>query len=364
MNAFTLFRLESDDTIRIEQTTDKSAARKVFEAGRIEKSPDGSLNISLPSDLRATKNVYLDLPRSFLRLRILEMPLSDPNKIRKILPVKAEGLFRKPLQDLCLDYIAISEQEGKKRILLCATEQSKVLKLINALKAGGFEPRVIASTDLIAQCGRKSDSLEGFLNPPGLNDNERLSLVSKELRRPSLNFRRGSLSYTAHHREAAKLLRRTVPLLVILVALLIANWGVRYNYMGKRIDRYKDREVEIFKQVFPAGAKLVDPSYQIKAKIQGIQKNLKVLSGTDPLDLLEILADAKGAIDNLILDEVKITEDSVLVKGSCPSFEAMNLIAESLRAYYTNVKVSDSKTSVEGGVRFSLVLSGKRSSQS
>ncbi len=361
MNAFTLFRFESDDIIRIEQITDKSATRKPFEAARIEKSQDGSYKLLLPSGLRITKNVYLDLPRSFLRLRVLEMPLVDPDKIRKILPVKAEGLFRKPLQDLCLDYIVLPEQEGKKKILLCAMEKSKIIKLINAFKAEGFEPRVIASTDLISQCRRQLVSLEEFIVPPELDENERLGIVRKELRRPSLNFRRGSLKYIAHHKEAAKLLRSTVPLMVILIALLVANWGVRYQYMEKRINRYKDSEAEIFKQVFPAGSKLVDPSYQIKAKIQEIKGNLAILSGTDSLDVLEVLADAKGAIDNLILDEIKITEDSVVVKGSGPSFETMNFMAEKLRFYYSEVKIADSKTSVEGNVRFSLVLSGKRS---
>ncbi len=360
MNAFTLFRFESEDTIHIEQTADKSATQKVLEAGRLEKSSDGSYKLLLPSELSKTKNVYLDLPRSFLRLRVLEVPLSDPDKIRKILPVKAEGLFRKPLQDLCLDYIALPEQEGKKKILLCAAERSKIIKLIDAFKDEGFEPRVIASTDLISQSQQQPVVLENFINPPELDKNERISLVRKELRHPSLNFRRGSLRYTAHQKEAAKLLRSTVPLTAVLIALLIANWGVRYKYMEKKIESYKEREAGIFKQVFPTGAKMVDPSYQIKAKIQEIKGNLEVLSGTDPLDVLEILADAKESIDNVILDEIKITEDSVVVKGSSPSFETMNLITEKLRSHYTEVKVSDSKTSVEGGVRFSLVLSGKR----
>ena len=364
MSAFTLFRLESDKTIRIEQVADKQTARKVLEAGEYEDLPDGSFKISLPAGLTRTRNVYLDIPRSFLCLRVLDMPFSDPDKIRNIIPVKAEGLFRKQVQDLCLDYLFLPDEEGKKKMLLCAVGQAKVAALISAFQAEGFEPRVIASTDLISYAGRQSLSLEGLLNPPRLDENERISLICKELRRPSLNFRQGELSYTAHHREAVKLLRLTVPLLVILVALFVANWGVRYKDMSKRLNRYKDYEAEIFKQVFPADAKLVDPSYQIKAKIHEIKENMAVLSSADLLDVFEILAETKGAIGNVILDEIKITEDSVVVKGTGPSFESMNLMVEALRFYYSGVKVSDSKTSVTGGVRFSLVLSGRKGLQS
>lgn len=357
MKSVTVLRPEADQTISV---TEIAAGREPSitrtATGRYEETPDGAFSISLPDGLSESRHVFLDLPSSFLSLRIIPMPLEDPAKIRRLLPVEAEGRFQSPVSDLVLDYLPLPPGDEGHRVLLSAASLDRLSALIDALSGAGMEPRVVGSLDLTARAREAELSVDHLMEPPAMDDSERLSLAITEMKNPGMNFRHGPLKYTAHQKEAVRLVRWTAPLGALFLVLLIANWGLRYHALSSDIKDIKSREADVFAMAFPSGGKMVDTAYQIKAKSFEVKKKLQTLSGVDPLSVIQSLAQMKGEPTDIVLSEVRITEDSAIVKGEGATFKMMNDFAEKLRAVFDDVTVSDSSSSAAGGVRFSLQI--------
>ncbi|MBI5141254.1 MAG: hypothetical protein HZA20_03545 [Nitrospirae bacterium] len=356
MRSFTIIRLEDDGAFRVENVSGKPAGIKSTQTGRYEEAPDGAYTLTLPPGTAASSHVYLDLPPGFLSMRVITTPFSDDKKIRELLPVEAEDRFMTPASDLVLDYISFPKDGGERRILLCAAQETRLAALVNALIAKGFDPQVIGSTAMTALMKQPEASIEQIQSPPPLSDTRRAAIVAEEMRKPSLNLRRGRLRSTSGEQAAAKMLRWSAALAALCMALVAANWFIRYRAAGASIESHKKSQAELFQKVFPKGSKMVDPTYQIKARTKELATKLGVLSGIDPLELLETVADAKSATAGVVVDEIRATGDSVTIRGTGPSFGVIDMLADRFKTVYSDVKIADSKASSESGVRFSLTF--------
>jgi hypothetical protein len=368
LSSFTIIRLEEDGTFRVEAVSGKLTGKPIgirsAQAGRYEEAPDGSFTLALPPGTAASTppstNAYLDLPPGFLSLRVITAPFTDDKKIRELLPVEAEDRFITPASDLTLDYISFPHDGGERRILLCAAREERLAALLNALADKGFDPRVIGSTAIAALMKQPEVSIELIRSPPPLDDTRRAAIASEEMKKPSLNLRRGRLRSTAGEQAAAKTLRWSTALAAICIALVAANWFIRYRAAGASIESHKKSQAELFQKVFPKGSKMVDPTYQMKARAKELETRLGVLSGIDPLELLETVADAKALTSGVVFDEIRAGGDAITIRGTGPSFGVIDMLSDRFKASYSDVKIADSKASSEGGVRFSLTLAGRK----
>lgn len=364
MRSFTIIRLEDDGTFRVENIAGKLAGIKSAQTGRYEEAPDGAFTLALPPEMAvstaAPAHIYLDLPPGFLSLRVITTPFTDDKKIRELLPVEAEDRFMTPASDLALDYISFPHEGGERRILLCAAREERLAALVNALAAKGFDPHVIGSTAIAALMKQPEVSITQLQSPPPLSDTQRAAIASEEMKKPSLNLRRGRLRSTSGEQAAARMLRWSAALAALCIALVAANWFIRYRAAGASIEAHKKSQAELFQKVFPKGSKMVDPTYQMKARTKELETKLGALSGIDPLELLETAADAKALTSGVVFDEIRATGDSITIRGTGPSFGVIDMLADRFKTVYSDVKIADSKASSEGGVRFSLTVAGKK----
>lgn len=363
MKRFTLLSVSGDGSLTIRTCANGGTPSvHVRAGGRIETDAEGTLRTVLPEGLEATGPVLLDLPPSQVLRRVLPMPIRDASKVRELLPMEAEGRFQAPVPELALEYLDLpgtdTGGDAPAEMLLLATPKTKLAGLLDALAEGGLDPKIVTCLPLRNLTDGETTPVEEIMEPPALDEATELRLAGRELRQPRLNFRQGDLRYTAHQKEAVRVLRLTVPLLVILAVLLAANWGVRYRHLSSRVSAATERQAEIFRSAFPKGSKQVDASLQVRTRTRELTEKLEVLSGLAALDRLESiseLADAAGAID---LTEARLDENTVVLKGSGDSFGTMNAFAESLKKIFSSVEISDSTADTAGGVRFTLVLKG------
>jgi len=105
----------------------------------LKKSVEG---ISLPG-----VEVIVSLPPRLVSYRNLQVPFKDPKKIRQVLPFELEPTLPYPVEDLIIDSQVISQGE-KTDILVGFVLKAGLLKILDALKSLGIEPRMAAPAGL------------------------------------------------------------------------------------------------------------------------------------------------------------------------------------------------------------------------
>ena len=364
MRRITLLRIESDEEISLVQYEPGGAGVRLRAAARIE-SEDGGLSVRLPDGVEPSRHVILDLPPSWIRRRVLSMPIRDPAKVRELLPMEAEGRFQEGPDELVLDFIPLPPDEsragdGGQRIALLAAPKKELGAILSALERTGLDPRVVSCLEIAALSPGAGGAVDALLEPPPLDEAGRLERAAEELRTSRFNLRRGELRYTAHQRETVRLLRWTVPLLIVLLLLLGANWGLRHRHLKERIEAAHRQEESVFRSVFPKDARLVNAVYQVEARTRELETRLAVLTGIDPLEAILRISSAIETAGAVELDEARMDEGAVVLKGRGDAFGTMNRFAELLKSDYASVEISDSSTDAEGGVRFTIVLKQER----
>jgi len=163
-----------------------------------------------------------------------------------------------------------------------------------------------------------------------------------------VNFRTGSLAYTAGRDKALKRLRVAMILAAVLLLLLIAETSLRFFLVQRDLKSVNNSIRTIYKEVFPNRKKAVDEAAELRSEI----KRLGGSSTTGGLlPQLKKLADIKGG-DVTGLFEVEMDGDQLRVRGDARSMAAVNDFRTRAAPLFNGAEVGEIKSRTDGSVTF------------
>lgn len=160
-----------------------------------------------------------------------------------------------------------------------------------------------------------------------------------------VNFRSGSMAYTAGHLKIIRRLRMTAILAAILVLLLFTETGVRYYLLHRDVNSLDASIGKIYRGIFPTRKKPIDPVGEVKSEIRR-------LAGGDAtrriLPLLRTIAEAKGEEVTGFYD-AEIDGSRITLKGDAKSVNDFKARAAKSLA---TAEISEIKSKSDGTVSF------------
>lgn len=188
-----------------------------------------------------------------------------------------------------------------------------------------------------------------------------LVLQIEEGLKGAVNFRKGEFANTEAFDRASKGFRVTVAL-VATVALL---WGalvyIQSRHISTETAQIKGELYSSYRRAFPAEATVQDPLYQLEIKLKEQAGDMALMGrGVDVLENMRLLSEAGGRV-GITLYELSMSGRRVTAKGKAPSFDkAVKFKDELLKLNaFKKPVLTDVKTSVSGGVTFSIALDNK-----
>lgn len=172
----------------------------------------------------------------------------------------------------------------------------------------------------------------------------------------TINLRKGEFEYTKEKTAARKRLKTASAAVIFLALLLVADIYIKYLGASKELSSYNDTMRASYLELFPADRNVVDPLYQLEAKMKALRNEAAVLGGgRSVLDIMNTLARSGGEL-KVRFSELSVTREKVIAKGEAPSFEAANSFSERLAPgpLFSEARVSDVKAGPGGGAVFSI----------
>jgi general secretion pathway protein L len=167
-------------------------------------------------------------------------------------------------------------------------------------------------------------------------------------REEPVNFRSGTLAYTAGREKTLKKLRVSMVLAAVLLLLLIVETSLRYFLVRRDLNSVNNSISSIYREVFPNRKKPVDEAAELRAEIK------RLGGGTASgglLPLLKKLADIKGG-DVTGLFEVEMDGDQLRVRGDARSMAAVNDFRTRAAPLFSTAEVGEIKSRPDGSVTF------------
>jgi general secretion pathway protein L len=164
------------------------------------------------------------------------------------------------------------------------------------------------------------------------------------------DFRRGDLVWTAGDVKLRKKLRLTAILASLTILLLFAFKGLQYRAARADLASLNVSISSIYREIFPTRAKAVDEVAEVRGEIR---KLARVEGSTGFLDVLKMLAEAKGASINGLY-EAELEGSALRIKGDARSAQAVNDFKAALTPLMATVQLGEVKSRPDGTVTFSL----------
>lgn len=169
-----------------------------------------------------------------------------------------------------------------------------------------------------------------------------------------VNFRQGTLAYTAGRERLRKSLRLPAILAICVVLALFAELGVRWQLLRKDVASLDKSIGMIYREVFPK-RKPVDEAAEIRAEIRRLAGSGGESSVLATLKILaEALNDGVGGFS-----EVELDGTTVRLRGEAKSLQAVNDLKSRLATQLTGLELVESRSKgTSGEVAFVLRASG------
>lgn len=162
-----------------------------------------------------------------------------------------------------------------------------------------------------------------------------------------VNFRSGSLAYTAEQTRQLRRLRVTAILATVLVLLLFLEVGLRY-YLARRDVASLDASIAaIYREIFPSRKKPVDAVGEVRSEIRRLAG---AGSSSRALPVLKKLAEIKGE-EITGFYEIDLDNDKLQIKGDARSVNEFKSRAEKA---LPGSEISEIKSKSDGTVSFVL----------
>ena len=166
----------------------------------------------------------------------------------------------------------------------------------------------------------------------------------------AVDFRTGALASTKGRAQARRQLRLPMVLAILLVALLVADAGIRYTLVRRDLASLDASIGAIYRELFPNRKKAVDEVGELRAELRKLSPTA---GGSAVLATLRRLAEGGGdGLDGLY--EAEIDGKQVRLKGDARSAQAVTDFRNRLTGLFSSVDVGEIASRPDGGVRFTL----------
>lgn len=315
-------------------------------------------DISIPELPGNIDEFYLSLPVAALNFRLMELPFSDKEKILSVLPYELDGIiFNKVgMGGFILDGIILESNGGKSRVLAIYIEKAVLNKIIEKLKTFNIDPMVVTSIELNRIV--REFQPEKLLNPVDVSLDERVSTAVEELKASTINLRQGELSYTKDAERIRRSLRWTAFLGIAVAVLFLLSIALKLVSARKEISTIQGDMRKVYSEIFPGDKNISVGIYQFKSWMKEVKGKEGFLIGISPLDVLLNLSNINRG--SVTFNEITIDKERVILRGEAAAFGDVQHIKDALSDILSEVNITDSKTSVQNRVLFTITAKEKK----
>jgi len=313
-----------------------------------------------PPQLAKVKDFYLSLPLSWLNFRILELPFADPDRLREVIPFELEGIILPPTKEITFDVVVLERENGGCKVLVAYTEQDRLRDILERLAALSIDPRIITCLELRCSLQEAKEELPWRLldfAPISLDPESRLEAGRQELVAPTINLRRGPLSF-ARDREKTKRGLRLMAVLSLSLALVVhLDLGFKIVQARRDIASLRTEMRSRYAALFPGEKNVTDEVYFLKSHLKEFQAQGEALKEVDLLQLLVDLSTRK--VPGTVFSEIDVQESLLTLKGQADSMASLEKLIESLKEPLREISLSEMKPSAAGRISFTLIAKGR-----
>jgi len=316
----------------------------------------GQYEFSPASEARNMENTYLSLPLSCLNFRVIELPFSDKERIREVLPFELDGMMLSGADSVIFDNIVVGSADQKYKVLAVYIEKDLLKKVLDSLQAYGIDPVFVTCLELRGKV--KDFSLPDLLVPVMLEPGKRVGLAVEEIKNPTINLRRQEFSYTRDLEKTRKSLRVTAVLLALLILVLSADIFLKIISVRSEVSALKNSMRKEYKDIFPEEKNIMNELYQLKSHMKELQDREDIFVGINPLDLLLKFSDIER--HGIVFNEITEDKANIVLKGEAPSLGDIQKLKDRLGGILADVTIADSKTSGRNTMLFTITAKEKR----
>ena len=302
------------------------------------------------------EDACLSLPVSMLNFRVLELPFSDRERIREVLPFELEGMILGGTDKVLLDGIVVGKTDGKYQVLAVYIEKGIIKDILGKLNSRGVDPAFITALEL----GKivKEFSPGRLLSLPSMDDNERIELAREEMRYPSVNLRREEFAYTRDVEKTRRSLRTTWVFAILVCIAVSANLLFQIVTTKNEVAALKREMLKSYQDLFPQEKNIMNVLYQLKSHMKELSGKEDLFIGADPLNLLWKLAQTDKL--SAVFYEITTDKGNIILKGEAQSLSNIQKIKDNLGTLFDEVNIADSKSSAQGKMLFTIAAKEKR----
>lgn len=306
----------------------------------------------LPSDTvpRDADVVYLSLPLSSLNFRLVDLPFREEEKIREVIPYELEGVILGGIETVVFDSVIVGKTETANQILVAYIEKQRLQTILEKLSTFGVDPACVTSLELRHVLG--GFAVEKLVSPVLISDEERVALAIEEIKRPTINLRRGEFSYARDIEKRKKSLTVTAALLAAMLLVIAADFGYRFLSLNREEKALRDEIRQSYLELFPDERNIVNELHQTKAHLRALRERQDMFGGTKPLDVLETLSRIER--DGARFTEVTIDGEKITVRGEAGSFSGVQNLQAQMLKHFADVTIADSSVSAQAKTLFTI----------
>ncbi len=301
------------------------------------------------------KELYLSLPFNILGMRILEFPFSDREKINSALPYELSQTILDDIDEVVWDIVEIDSGNGHARVIVVYAKRKDIEEILKGFNHYGSGISVITSLGLssIRPLFRNLESLTEGVSYSDYKDRY-IALVHEELKRPFFNLGRKDVLRSIEYERASKRLRVTRYLLLILIFLILLNFGVRIFYNLRAIDEMDNIISARYKGAFPLES-IKSPLLQLRSHIKELKDKDTLLTSIPVLDIMNSIK----LIDGVSINEIRIEDSNLNLKGEASQLRDVDLFRNSLSLSFKEVNIVESKQ-LSGRIKFLITARFER----
>ena len=328
-----------------------------YEIKESKKYPlSGRYDLSLDPLTDDIESAYLSLPISILNFRIIDLPFSDRERIRQILPFELDGVILGGSEEVIFDDVIIGASDNKYQVLAVYIEKHIMREILEKLKSYNIDPVFVMSIELKEIL--KDFTPERLVLPVMLEDEDRIALALEEIKTPTINLRRDEFSYKRDIEKTKKSLRVTAVLTVLLALVLSAHLLLKIVTARYEVAFLKNEMRKTYQEIFPGEKNIRNELYQLKSRLKELKSKEEFYAGVNLLNLFLELSqiDKRGVVFN----EITADRGNLTMKGEAPSLSDIQNVRGKLERFLNEVTISDSKSSSQGTLLFTITAKERR----
>lgn len=309
-----------------------------------------TFDISIDTALGNAETTYLSLPVGSLNFRLIDLPFSDRERIREVLPFELDGMILGGTEAVILDAVIVGRTDDGYQVLAVYIEKNRIKTILEKLNAHGIDPACVTSLELKHALNRFS--LSKLVPPVSITNEERIALAIEEIKNPTVNLRRDEFTYTRDVERTRKSVKVTAVLCMMIVLILSADILYRILSAGQEIALLRNEIRKTYLELFPGEKNIVNELHQIKSHIKELKSREEIFIGIKPLNMLSELAQIER--DGARFNEVTIDGEKLTFRGEAGSLSAVQQLQDKMRKYFDEVTIADSRASAQGKTLFTI----------